>query len=59
VSATVGPWAALAADATVDEIVGILIAVAPITGLARVVAAATPAVARSVGDDRDGRLGIA
>ena len=38
---------------------GILIAVAPITGLARVVAAATPAVARSVGHDRDGRLGIA
>jgi alkylhydroperoxidase/carboxymuconolactone decarboxylase family protein YurZ len=54
-----GRGAALAADATVDEIVGILIAVAPITGLARVVAAATPAVARSVGDDRDGRLGIA
>jgi alkylhydroperoxidase/carboxymuconolactone decarboxylase family protein YurZ len=34
-----GRGAALAADATVDEIVGILIAVAPITGLARVVAA--------------------
>jgi alkylhydroperoxidase/carboxymuconolactone decarboxylase family protein YurZ len=48
--------AALAADATVDEIVGILIPVAPITGLARVVAAATPAVARSVGHDRDGRF---
>jgi hypothetical protein len=31
-----GRGAALAADATVDEIVGILIAVAPITGLARV-----------------------
>ncbi|HEY6591192.1 MAG TPA: hypothetical protein VI751_09205, partial [Actinomycetota bacterium] len=51
-----GRGAALAADATVDEIVGILIAVAPITGLARVVAAATPAVARSVGHDRDGRF---
>ena len=50
-----GRGAALAADATVDEIVGILIAVAPITGLARVVAA-TPAVARSVGHDLDGRL---
>jgi 4-carboxymuconolactone decarboxylase len=44
--------AALAAGATADEIVGILIAVAPITGLARVVTA-TPAVARSVGYDID------
>jgi 4-carboxymuconolactone decarboxylase len=48
-------WAieiALAAGATADEVVGTLIAVAPITGLARVVAA-TPAVARSVGYDLD------
>jgi alkylhydroperoxidase/carboxymuconolactone decarboxylase family protein YurZ len=44
--------AALGAGATADEIVGTLIAVAPITGLARVVAA-TPAVARSVGYDID------
>jgi hypothetical protein len=48
-------WAievALAAGATADDVVGTLIAVAPITGLARVVAA-TPAVARSVGYDID------
>jgi 4-carboxymuconolactone decarboxylase len=44
--------AALAAGATADEIAGTLIAVAPITGLARVVAAA-PAVARSIGYDID------
>jgi 4-carboxymuconolactone decarboxylase len=44
--------AALAAGATADEIVGTLIAVAPITGLARVVAA-TSAVARSLGYDID------
>jgi 4-carboxymuconolactone decarboxylase len=44
--------AALAAGATADEIVGTLIAVAPITGLARVVSA-TPAVARSIGYDID------
>ena len=44
--------AALAAGATADEIVGTLMAVAPITGLARVVAAA-PAIARSIGYDID------
>jgi 4-carboxymuconolactone decarboxylase len=44
--------AALAAGATADEIVGTLIAVAPITGLAWVVAAA-PAIARSIGYDID------
>jgi len=44
--------AALGAGATADEIVGTLIAVAPITGLAQVVAA-TPAVARSLGYDLD------
>lgn len=44
--------AALAADATVDDILGTLIAVAPITGLARVVAA-TPEVACSIGYDLD------
>ena len=48
-------WAvevALAAGATADEIVGTLVAVAPITGLAPVVAA-TPAVACSLGYDLD------
>ena len=44
--------AALAAGATADEIVGVLIAVAPITGLARVVSA-TPEVALSIGYDID------
>jgi alkylhydroperoxidase/carboxymuconolactone decarboxylase family protein YurZ len=44
--------AALGAGATADEIVGTLIAVAPITGVAQVVAA-TPAVARSLGYDLD------
>jgi len=44
--------AALAAGATADEIVGALIAVAPITGLARVVSA-TPEVALSIGYDID------
>jgi 4-carboxymuconolactone decarboxylase len=44
--------AALAADATIDDIVATLIAVAPITGLARVVAA-TPEVACSIGYDLD------
>jgi alkylhydroperoxidase/carboxymuconolactone decarboxylase family protein YurZ len=44
--------AALAAGATADKIVGTLVAVAPITGLAPVVAA-TPAVARSLGYDLD------
>ena len=38
--------------ATAEEIVGTLIAVAPITGVAQVVAA-TPAVARSLGYDLD------
>jgi 4-carboxymuconolactone decarboxylase len=40
--------AALTAGATADEIMGTLIAVAPLTGLARVVAAA-PEVAHSLG----------
>jgi alkylhydroperoxidase/carboxymuconolactone decarboxylase family protein YurZ len=44
--------AALATDATADEIMGTLIAVAPITGLARVVSA-TPEIARSIGYDID------
>ena len=44
--------AALGAGATADEIVGTLIAVAPITGLARVVSA-TPAVALAIGYDID------
>jgi 4-carboxymuconolactone decarboxylase len=44
--------AALTAGATADEIMGTLIAVAPITGLARVVAAA-PEVAHSLGYDLD------
>ncbi|HEY7606816.1 MAG TPA: carboxymuconolactone decarboxylase family protein [Actinomycetes bacterium] len=44
--------AALGAGATADEIVGTLIAVAPITGVAQVVAA-TPAVACSLGYDLD------
>ena len=39
--------AALAAGATVDEVVGILIAVAPITGLAPVVTATRAVAARS------------
>jgi hypothetical protein len=44
--------AALTAGASADEIMGTLIAVAPITGLARVVAAA-PEVAHSLGYDID------
>jgi 4-carboxymuconolactone decarboxylase len=44
--------AALAVGATADEVVGTLIAVAPITGLARVVSAA-PEVACSIGYDID------
>jgi 4-carboxymuconolactone decarboxylase len=47
-------WA-LAAGATADEIVGTLIAVAPITGVARVVAAA-PEVALALGYDIDAAL---
>jgi 4-carboxymuconolactone decarboxylase len=43
---------ALAAGATVDEIVGVLIAVAPTVGLARVVSAA-PEVALAIGYDID------
>jgi 4-carboxymuconolactone decarboxylase len=48
-------WAAEAAldmGATAEEVVGTLIAVAPITGLARVVSA-TPAVALAIGYDID------
>jgi alkylhydroperoxidase/carboxymuconolactone decarboxylase family protein YurZ len=51
-------WAvqwALAAGATVDEIVGTLMAVAPITGVARVVAAA-PELALALGYDIDAAL---
>jgi 4-carboxymuconolactone decarboxylase len=44
--------AALAAGATVDDIVGTLIAVAPISGLARVILA-TPEVAIALGYDID------
>jgi alkylhydroperoxidase/carboxymuconolactone decarboxylase family protein YurZ len=47
--------AALAAGATVDEIVGTLIAVAPVVGMARVVAAA-PALASAIGYDIDSAL---
>jgi 4-carboxymuconolactone decarboxylase len=48
-------WAvetALAAGATTDDIVGTLVAVAPISGLARVVSAA-PEVALAIGYDLD------
>lgn len=51
-------WAvqwALAAGATADEIVGTLMAVAPITGVARVVAAA-PEFALALGYDVDAAL---
>jgi 4-carboxymuconolactone decarboxylase len=44
--------AALAAGGTVDDIVGTLVAVAPISGLARVLSA-TPEVALSIGYDID------
>jgi 4-carboxymuconolactone decarboxylase len=44
--------AALAAGATTDDIVGTLVAVAPISGLARVLSA-TPEVALSIGYDID------
>jgi alkylhydroperoxidase/carboxymuconolactone decarboxylase family protein YurZ len=47
--------AALAAGATLDEIVGTLVAVAPIVGLARAVRAA-PALALPVGYDVDAAL---
>jgi 4-carboxymuconolactone decarboxylase len=49
-------WAvqwALAAGATTDEIVGVLLAVAPVTGVARVVAAARE-VALALGHDDPG-----
>jgi alkylhydroperoxidase/carboxymuconolactone decarboxylase family protein YurZ len=42
--------AALAAGATVDEIVGTLLAIAPVVGIARVVAAAEP-IAGAIGYD--------
>jgi alkylhydroperoxidase/carboxymuconolactone decarboxylase family protein YurZ len=44
--------AALAAGATTNDIVGTLVAVAPISGLARVIAA-TPDVALAIGYDLD------
>jgi alkylhydroperoxidase/carboxymuconolactone decarboxylase family protein YurZ len=44
--------AALAAGATTDDIVGTLVAVAPISGLARVISA-TPDVAIAIGYDID------
>ena len=47
-------WAQ-AAGATADEVVGALMAVAPITGVARVVAA-TPEVALALGYDLDAAL---
>jgi 4-carboxymuconolactone decarboxylase len=47
-------WA-LAAGATADEIVGTLMALAPVTGMARVVAAA-PEVALALGYDVDAAL---
>jgi alkylhydroperoxidase/carboxymuconolactone decarboxylase family protein YurZ len=46
---------ALASGATVDEIVGVLIAVAPTVGLARVVSAA-PEIAVAIGYDIDAAL---
>lgn len=46
---------ALAAGATIDEIVGTLIAVAPVVGIARVVAAA-PELAGAIGYDLDSAL---
>jgi 4-carboxymuconolactone decarboxylase len=46
---------AFAAGATIDEIVGVLIAVAPTVGVARVVSAA-PAVAAAIGYDLDRAL---
>ena len=46
---------ALAAGATVDEIVGVLIAVAPNVGLARIVSAASE-VALAIGYDIDAAL---
>jgi len=50
-----GAQSALAAGASVDEIVGILIAVAPAVGLARVVSAA-PDLAFALGYDVDAAL---
>jgi 4-carboxymuconolactone decarboxylase len=47
--------AALAAGATVEEIVGTLIAVAPVVGIARVVAAA-PSLAGALGCDIESQL---
>jgi alkylhydroperoxidase/carboxymuconolactone decarboxylase family protein YurZ len=47
--------AALASGATIDEIVGVLLAVASLTGSARIVSAA-PRVALSVGYDVDAAL---
>jgi hypothetical protein len=47
--------AALAAGATVDEIVGTLLAIAPVVGFARVVAAAQP-LAGAIGYDVDAAL---
>jgi 4-carboxymuconolactone decarboxylase len=47
--------AALAAGATIDEIVGTLLAVAPLAGIARVVAAA-PALSSAIGFDIDSAL---
>ena len=47
--------AALAAGATVEEIVGTLLAVAPVAGIARVVAAA-PALAAALGYDIESAL---
>jgi len=44
--------AALAAGASVDDIVGTLVAIAPVSGLARVLSAA-PEIALSVGYDLD------
>jgi alkylhydroperoxidase/carboxymuconolactone decarboxylase family protein YurZ len=46
---------ALAAGASVEEIVGVLIAVAPVVGLARTVSAA-PELALAIGYDIDGAL---
>ena len=46
---------ALAAGASDEEVVGVLVSVAPIVGTARVVAAA-PDVARSLGYDLDAAL---
>ena len=47
---------AFAAGASIDEIVGVLIAVAPVVGLARAVSAGAPELALALGYDLDAAL---